>query len=90
VRATGAYAIESRSGRNGATARNQAIANAVWVREKFGQRWVTAILCVGDDPPSQPVKQGHAWVLGTADLERFLRKPTLGRGGALAPGNDAQ
>jgi hypothetical protein len=58
---TGAFAIETKPGGNRASARNQAIANAVWAKEKFGQRWVTAILCVGTNPPAQPIKQGHAW-----------------------------
>jgi Nuclease-related domain len=72
---TGAFAIETKSGANRAAARNQAVANAVWAKKKFGLRWVIGILCVETDPPPQPVKQGHAWVLGITDLAEFLRRP---------------
>jgi len=72
---TGAYAIETKRGRPRAADRNQAIWNAVWAKEKFGQRWVTAIVCAGTDPPPRPVQQGHAWVLGTSDLVEFLHRP---------------
>jgi hypothetical protein len=71
----GAYAIETKHGRNRAADRNQAIANAVWAKEKFGLRWVNAVLCVGTDPPSEPIKQGHAWVIGSRQLVEFLRQP---------------
>jgi hypothetical protein len=71
----GAFAIETKRGTNRAAARNQAVANAVWAKEKFGLRWVTAILCVGTNPPPQPMKQGYAWVLGTNHLPEFLRRP---------------
>jgi hypothetical protein len=67
-----AFVIETKSGANRAAARNQAIANAVWAKKKFGVRWVTAVLCVGTDPPAQPMQQGHAWVLGKAQLAEFL------------------
>lgn len=71
---TGAFAIETKLGRNRAAARNQAISNAVWAKSKFGARWVTAILCVGTEPPAQPVKQGYAWVLGPEHLVEFVRQ----------------
>jgi hypothetical protein len=70
---TGAFAIETKSGKNRAAARNQAISNAVWAKEKFGHRWVTAVLCVGTEPPPQPHKHGHVWVTGTDDLAQLLR-----------------
>jgi hypothetical protein len=69
----GAYAIETKRGSARAADRNQAIWNAVWAKEKFGLRWVTAVLCVGSDPPSQPLQQGHAWVVGPDQLVDFLR-----------------
>jgi hypothetical protein len=72
---TGAIAIEAKRGANRASSRNQAVANAVWTKEKFGQRWVTAILCVAADPPPQPMKQGHVWMLGMDDLPAFLHTP---------------
>jgi hypothetical protein len=71
---TGAFVIETKRGVNRASARNQAVANAVWAKNKFGARWVTAVLCVGTDPPPQPVQQGHAWVVGPRDLVAFLRQ----------------
>jgi hypothetical protein len=70
----GAYAIETKSGRGRAADRNQAIWNAVWAKEKFGLPWVTGVLCVGADPPPQPIKQGHAWILGVSQLVDFLHQ----------------
>jgi hypothetical protein len=69
----GAFAIETKRGSGRAADRNQAIWNAVWAKEKFGLPWVTAVLCVGTDPPPRPVNHGHAWVLGRDDLATFLR-----------------
>lgn len=71
---TGAFAIETKLGRNRAAARNQAISNAVWAKSKFGARWVTAILCVATDPPAQPIQQGHAWVVGPDQLLDLVRR----------------
>jgi Nuclease-related domain len=73
----GAFAIETKRGRDRAGARGQAVSNAVWAREKFGERWVTAILCVRTDPPPQPTKRGHVWVVGVADLVPLLRRGNL-------------
>lgn len=73
----GAFAIETKRGRDRSGARSQAVSNAVWAKEKFGERWVTAILCVGTDPPPQPTKQGHVWVVGVADLVPLLRRGGL-------------
>jgi hypothetical protein len=69
----GVYAIETKSGRFRHRDLPQAIGNAVWVKEKFGARWVTAILCVSEDPPSPPREQGYAWVVGPDELQRWLR-----------------
>jgi hypothetical protein len=71
---TGAFAIETKRGQGRASDRNQAVANAVWAKEKFGQRWVTAVLCVGTDPPPRPEKRGHVWIVGLPDLVPFLRQ----------------
>jgi hypothetical protein len=78
----GAFAIETKRGTARAADRNQAIWNAVWAKEKFGQRWVTAVLCVGTDPPQQPRQQGHVWILGPRDLLGFLRIPAKRLGDA--------
>lgn len=72
---TGAFAIETKSGKSSASGRGQAVSGAVWAKEKFGQRWVTAILCVDTDPPAKPEKHGWVWVLGLADLAEFMRRP---------------
>lgn len=71
----GAFAIETKRGKARAGDRNQAIWNAVWAKEKFGQRWVTAVVCVGSDSPQQPERHGHAWVVGLDQLHAFLRHP---------------
>jgi hypothetical protein len=70
----GAFAIETKRGTARAADRNQAIWNAVWAKEKFGLRWVTAVLCVGTDPPTSPVQHGHAWIVGTDQLVDLLRR----------------
>jgi hypothetical protein len=42
------------------------------------QAWVTAILCVGTDPPAaQPTKQAYVWVVGMNDLVSLLRRGNL-------------
>jgi hypothetical protein len=74
----GAFAIETKRGRNRSGARGQAVSNAVWAKDKFGERWVTAILCVGTDPPLRPEKHGYVLVAGVKDL-----MPLLQRGDAL-------
>src|SRR5947208_3275234 len=54
----GAFAIETKSGRHRSADRGQAVSNAVWAKGRFGARWVTPILCVGTDPPDQPLMIG--------------------------------
>jgi hypothetical protein len=72
----GAYAIETKSGRHRAADRGQTISNAVWAKEKFAERWVTPVLCVGTDPPAQPtmLRHGNAslWVLGPGQLTEWM------------------
>ena len=69
--------LETKRGRDRAGSRGQAVSNAVWAKEKFGERWVTAILCVGTDPPPLPAKQGYVWVVGVTDLVPLLRRGNL-------------
>lgn len=69
----GALVIETKTGRNNAAARQQALRNAMWAKSKFGQRYVTAVLCVGTDPPPQPTQYQYVWVTGVGDLVPFLR-----------------
>ena len=72
----GAFAIETKRGRPRTSDRGQAISNAIWAKRKFGLRFVTAILCVGTDPPAQPEQHGPVWVLGKEHLVEFLRSTT--------------
>lgn len=69
----GALAVETKSGRDNAAARRQAVSNAMWAKQKFGQRFVTAVLCVGTDPPPEPQRNGWAWVMGVNDIGKFVR-----------------
>jgi hypothetical protein len=69
----GAFAIETKRGRARVSDRGQAISNAIWAKKKFGLRFVTAILCVGTDPPVEPEQHGPVWVLGKEHLAEFLR-----------------
>jgi hypothetical protein len=67
-----AFAIETKSGRESARARNQALGNAAWAKTKYGRPWVNALLCVRKDPPPTPKRVGNAWVTGLDDLSRLL------------------
>jgi len=73
---SGAYAIETKSGRHRAGDRGQAISNAVWAKEKFGERWVTPVLCVATEPPAEPLQvrhgKSHLWVLGPGELRSWI------------------
>jgi hypothetical protein len=71
-----AFAIETKSGKYRATDRGQAIGNAVWAKQEFRERWVTPVLCVGHDPPSDPREEPHGnssvWVMGIDQLRPWL------------------
>jgi hypothetical protein len=73
---TGAYAIETKSGRYHATDRGQAISNAVWAKERFELRWVTPVLCAGMQPPPAPtlIRHGNAtiWLVAPEHLRRWI------------------
>jgi hypothetical protein len=81
----GAYAIETKNGRFRHRDIPQAVGNAVWVKSKFGARWVTAVLCVMEEPPSPPRQHGYAWVLGPDDLLPWLIARPPDRGGDAMP-----
>jgi hypothetical protein len=72
----GAFAIETKRGRPRVSDRGQAISNAIWAKRKFGLHVVTAILCVGTDPPPAPTQHGPVWVLGKEHLVEFLHGAT--------------
>jgi hypothetical protein len=73
----GAFAIETKSGRYRAADRGQAISNAIWAKEHFGERFVTAVLCVGRDAPEAPRRELHGrsevWVMAPSDLRNWIR-----------------
>jgi nuclease-like protein len=72
----GAFVIETKSGKPRAADRGQALSNAVWAKSKFGERWVTAILCVAQEAPPVPlpVRHGNAtvWLMGPDQLRPWL------------------
>lgn len=67
-----AFAIETKSGRETARARHQALGNAAWAKKTYGRPWVNAVVCVGKDAPPSPKHVRHAWVTGLEDLPRLL------------------
>ena len=67
-----AFAIETKSGRESARGRGQAMGGAAWAKEKYGRTWVNAVLCVGSNPPVAPKKVGHAWVTSIDDLHALI------------------
>ena len=73
---TGAYAIETKSGKYRASDRGQTVSNAAWAKRKFGERWVTPVLCVGTEPPPAPfvARHGNAsvWIIGRAQLRPWI------------------
>lgn len=80
--AGGVYAIETKNGRFRHRDVPQAVGNAVWVKQKFGARWVSAVLCVTVEPPSPPRQVGYTWVLGPDDLAPWLLSRPKAGGGA--------
>ena len=74
----GDYAIETKSGKYRPTDRGQAVSNAIWVKEKFSRRYVTAVLCVGKDPPAEPqlVRHGNStlWVAAPEQLRALIEE----------------
>lgn len=69
-----AFAVETKSGRENARARGQALSNAAWAKEKYGRPWVNAVLCVLTDAPPTPKRVGPAWVTGLHDLASLLER----------------
>jgi len=71
-----AFAIETKSGKLRASDRGQAISNAIWAKNKFGVRFVHAVVCVGTEPPENPVQVLHGrsqvWVAGVPQLPKWL------------------
>jgi hypothetical protein len=47
-----AFVIETKSGKLRGADRGQAISNAIWAKQNFGQRYVTAVVCATNDAPS--------------------------------------
>jgi hypothetical protein len=79
--ARGTYAIETKSGKYSRAASTQAARNAAWAKEKFGARWVTPILCLGDQAPTSPEERNGVWVLSPEQLGQWLAgRPRTTRG----------
>ena len=72
-----AFAIETKTGGPRVADRGQAISNAIWAKEKFGVRYVEAVLCVGTGPPAEPTSVRHGkstvWIVGLDDLRPWLQ-----------------
>jgi Nuclease-related domain len=75
---TGAFAIETKSGRYRSQAGGQAIGAAMAVRELTGVGWVTAVACVADQ--DKPTQKGPLWVVGPGSLVGWLTSARLHRG----------
>jgi hypothetical protein len=71
-----AYAIETKSGKYRPTDRGQAISNAIWAKEKFAEKYVTAVLCVSKEPPDKPFAAKHGdsevWVMSPPQLRSWI------------------
>jgi Nuclease-related domain len=80
----GAYAIETKSGRFRRRDLTQALGNAAWVKEKFGERWVTAVLCTAGDQSFRPRQEGYAWVVHLDELQSWLRTRPASKGAGPA------
>lgn len=72
----GVFAIETKSGAYRSRHLGQAISNAMWLRGKWREPWVTAVVCV-DDEHQQPVERflgrSSAWVVDWRQLPDWLR-----------------
>jgi hypothetical protein len=67
---TGAYAIETKSGRFRKRDIHQATGNAAWLKDVLGVRWATGVLCVNEDLP--PRQEGKGWVMDPVHLVAWL------------------
>ena len=82
----GAYAIETKSGGLRRSHLTQAKVSAWWAKEKFGARWVEPLICVGNDPTSEPRYENGVWVLSPEQLRPWLQaRPVTSRGIPLTP-----
>ena len=82
----GAYAIETKSGSLRRSHLTQAKVSAWWAKEKFGARWVEPLICVGNDPTSEPRYENGVWVLSPEQLRPWLQaRPVTSRGIPLTP-----
>lgn len=68
---SGAFAIETKSGPFRRADIGQAAANAAWVKERLGVRWVNAVLCV-DDEAQAPMRSGVVSVVDVRQLRSWL------------------
>jgi hypothetical protein len=69
---TGGYVVETKSYGFRRRDLGQAAANAAWLKEKLGVRWITAVLCVEGD--LTPTRHGVVWALGHEQLVPWLEQ----------------
>ncbi len=52
------------------------MSNAIWAKEKIGERWVDAVLCVAEDVPPAPQRLRHGssavCLMGVPQLRPWL------------------
>jgi hypothetical protein len=76
----GAFAIETKSYTFRRRDVGQTAANAAWLKEHLGVRWVTGVLCVAGNHP--PEKVQTVWVLDANHLHAWIKRQ---RGAPVEP-----
>jgi hypothetical protein len=75
-----AFVIETKSGKLRGADRGQAISNAIWAKQNFGQRYVAAVVCATNDAPSEPVRVPHGnawlWIVAPSQLRKLIEGKT--------------
>lgn len=81
IAATGAFAIETKSGGYRSAAGSQAIGAAMELRYLTGIGWVTAVVCVPDG--ETPIKKGAVWIVPRRQLAAWLQTSREHRGARI-------
>jgi hypothetical protein len=73
-----AFVVETKSGKLRGADRGQAISNAIWAKQNFGQRYVTAVVCATNDAPSEPLRVPHGnawlWIVAPSQLRKLIER----------------
>lgn len=72
----GVFAIETKSGSYRSRHLGQAIGNAMWLKTKWHEPWVTAVVCVDDEdqrPAERFLGRSSVWVVDWRQLPDWLR-----------------